>query len=283
MNRSKVAAVQMTSGSGVAANLAEAECLIRAAAADGAGLVVLPENFALMSKGADEQIALREADGAGPLQSFLARVAAQTRIWLVGGTIPLAATDPGRVRAAALVFDDRGRRVARYDKIHLFDVRVPGADENDQEHYQEHYQESATIEPGEAVVVIDSPWGRLGLAVCYDLRFPELFRRMQERGLEVLALPAAFTATTGKAHWETLVRARAIENLAFVVAAAQGGVHPNGRETFGHSMVVDPWGRVLAQRPRGSGFAASDLDRDFQGAVRRNFPALEHRRLKCGP
>ncbi|WP_295435025.1 carbon-nitrogen hydrolase family protein [uncultured Thiodictyon sp.] len=275
MNRPKVAAIQMTSGTGVAANLAEAERLIRAAAADGAGLVVLPENFALMSKGADEQLALREADGAGPLQSFLARVAAQARVWLVGGTIPLAATDPGRVRAACLVFDDRGRRVARYDKIHLFDVHVPGADE--------HYQESAAIEPGEAVVVIDSPWGRLGIAVCYDLRFPELFRRMQERGLEVLALPAAFTATTGKAHWETLVRARAIENLAFVVAAAQGGVHPNARETFGHSMVVDPWGQVLAQRPCGSGFAASELDREFQGAVRRNFPALEHRRLKCGP
>ena len=275
MNRSNVAAIQMTSGTGVAANLAEAERLIRAAAADGAGLVVLPENFALMSKGADEQLALREADGAGPLQFFLARVAAQARVWLVGGTIPLAATDPGRVRAACLVFDDRGRRVARYDKIHLFDVHVPGADE--------HYQESAAIEPGEAVVVIDSPWGRLGIAVCYDLRFPELFRRMQERGLEVLALPAAFTATTGKAHWETLVRARAIENLAFVVAAAQGGVHPNGRETYGYSMVVDPWGQVLAQRPSGSGFAASDLDRDFQGAVRRNFPALAHRRLKCGP
>lgn len=273
MNRPKVAAVQMTSGTSVAANLAEAERLIREAAAGGAGLVVLPETFALMGRRPQDQVALRETDGAGPLQSFLARVAAAQRVWLVGGTIPLAATDPGRVRAACLVFDDQGRRVARYDKIHLFDVRVPGADEQ--------YQESATIEPGEAVVVIDSPWGRLGLAVCYDLRFPELFRRMLAGGLEVLLIPAAFAATTGKAHWETLVRARAIENLAFVVAAGQCGVHPNGRETFGHSMIVDPWGGVLAQRPRGSGCVLSDLDREFQDAVRRDFPVIGHRRLKC--
>ena len=273
MNRPGVAAVQMTSGNVLAANLAEAERLIREAAASGAGLVVLPETFALMGQRAQDQVALREADGEGPLQSFLARVAAQQRVWLVGGTIPLAATDPGRVRAACLVFDDQGRRVARYDKIHLFDVRVPGADE--------HYQESAIIEPGEAVVVIDSPWGRLGIAVCYDLRFPELFRRMLEGGLEVLAIPAAFAATTGKAHWETLVRARAIENLTFVVAAGQCGVHPNGRETFGHSLVVDPWGGVLAQLAHGSGCVLSALDRAFQGSVRRDFPVLEHRRLKC--
>jgi len=274
MNRPKVAAIQMTSGTSVAANLAEAERLIREAAAGGAGLVVLPETFAMMGQRPEDQLALRETDGAGPLQSFLARVAAQVRVWLVGGTIPLAAVDPDRVRAACLVFDDRGRRVARYDKIHLFDVCVPGADEQ--------YRESATIESGDQVVVIDSPWGRLGVAVCYDLRFPELFRRMQDAGLEVLALPAAFTARTGQAHWETLVRARAIENLAFVVAAGQWGVHGNGRETFGHSLVVDPWGGVLAALPRGCGCVVSDLDRDFQGAVRRQFPALAHRRLKCG-
>ncbi|WP_295390336.1 carbon-nitrogen hydrolase family protein [uncultured Thiodictyon sp.] len=271
-NRQLVAAVQMASGLHVAANLDEAERLVREAAAGGAGLVVLPENFALMGKHPEDQVALGEADGTGPLQSFLARVALEQRVWLVGGTIPLATSDPGRVRAACLVFDERGQRVARYDKIHLFDVSVPGADE--------HYQESATIEPGTEVVVIDSPWGRLGLAVCYDLRFPELFRRMLEEGVEIIALPAAFTAITGKAHWETLVRARAIENLAFVVAAAQGGFHLNGRETFGHSLVVDPWGTVLAQLPRGTGCVCTAIDREFQGAVRRHFPAIDHRRLR---
>ncbi|HYN78958.1 MAG TPA: nitrilase-related carbon-nitrogen hydrolase, partial [Lamprocystis sp. (in: g-proteobacteria)] len=171
-------------------------------------------------------------------------------------------------------FDERGRRVARYDKIHLFDVCVPRADER--------YQESATIEPGAAALVIDSPFGRLGIAVCYDPRFPELFRRMLDDGMELIAIPAAFTAITGKAHWETLVRARAIENLAYVVAAAQGGFHLNGRETHGHSMVVDPWGTVLGQVPRGPGVICCTVDREFQGSVRRNFPTIQHRRLKCG-
>ncbi|WP_295446088.1 carbon-nitrogen hydrolase family protein [uncultured Thiodictyon sp.] len=271
-DRQLVAAVQMATGLDVAANLHAAERLVREAAASGAGLVVLPENFALMGKHTLDQIALREADGAGPLQSFLARVAAEQRVWLVGGTIALASADPARVRAACLVFDEHGQRVGRYDKIHLFDVSVPGADE--------HYQESATIEPGTEVVVIDSPWGRLGLAVCYDLRFPELFRRMLDQGVEIIAAPAAFTAMTGKAHWETLVRARAIENLAFVVAAAQGGLHLNGRETFGHSMVVDPWGTVLAQLPRGTGCVLSAIDREFQGSTRRHFPTIGHRRLR---
>ena len=273
-NTPRVAAIQMASGLDVDANLAEAERLIGEAAAGGAGLVVLPECFALMGRDARDQLALREPDGQGPLQSFLARVAAAQRVWVVGGTIPLAASDPKRVRAACLVFDERGRRVARYDKIHLFDVSIPGADER--------YQESATFEPGSRVVVCDSPCGRLGIGVCYDLRFPELFRRMLDDGLEVLAIPAAFTAATGQAHWETLVRARAIENLAFVVAAAQCGLHPNDRETFGHSMVVDPWGRPLAQLARGTGCVLSPVDPDLQAAIRSNFPALDHRRLQCG-
>ena len=269
----QVAAVQMASGGDVAANLCEAERLIKEAAAAGARLVVLPENFALMGAGPKDQWGIREEDGQGPLQAFLGRVAGQQRVWLVGGTIPLTASAPNLVRAACLVYDDDGRRVTRYDKMHLFDVCVPNAGE--------HYQESAIIEPGEAPVVIDSPVGRLGLAVCYDLRFPELFRRMLDDGMEVLALPAAFTATTGEAHWETLVRARAIENLAYVVAAAQGGRHPNGRETHGHSLVVDPWGRVLARLPRGPGVISSTVDPALQSAVRRDFPAIDHRRLKC--
>jgi nitrilase len=270
----KVGAVQMATGPNVNANLYEAERLIREAAEQGAGLVVLPENFAFMGKRGEDQLPLREEAGSGPLQAFLSRVAQQNGIWLVGGTIPMISQDRGRVRAASLVFDERGRQVARYDKMHLFDVCLPGGDER--------YQESATIEPGDAIVVLDSPLGRLGVAVCYDLRFPELFRPMLDQGRELLAIPSAFTAITGKAHWETLVRARAIENLAYVVAAAQGGFHLNGRETHGHSMVVDPWGTVLAQVPRGTGFVCCPLDREFQGSVRRNFPTIEHRRLKCG-
>jgi deaminated glutathione amidase len=271
--RLKVAAVQMASGLNVDGNLAEAERLIAEAAAGGAGLVVLPENFALMGKRAEDQFALREQDGQGPLQAFLSRVAGQQRVWLVGGTIPLAADDPARVRAACLVFDARGRRVGRYDKIHLFDVAVPRA--------EERYQESAAIEQGRTPLVLDSPFGRLGIAVCYDLRFPELFRYMLDDGMAVIAIPAAFTAITGRAHWETLVRARAIENLAYVVAAAQGGFHLNGRQTHGHSMVVDPWGTILGQVPRGAGCICCTLDAEFQGTVRRNFPTIDHRRLKC--
>jgi deaminated glutathione amidase len=269
----KVGAVQMATGLNVNANLFEAERLIKAAKGCGAGLVVLPENFAFMGRRDQDQLALREEDGEGPLQAFLSRVAKQQGVWVVGGTIPMVAHDAGKVRAACLVFDERGERVARYDKIHLFDVCLPGG--------EERYQESATIEPGDAVVVLDTPFGRMGVAVCYDLRFPEIFRRMLDSGMEILVIPSAFTAITGKAHWETLVRARAIENLAYVVAAAQGGFHINGRETYGHTMVVDPWGTVLAQVPRGPGFICCALDDEYQDSVRRNFPTIEHRRLKC--
>ncbi|MGA7981347.1 MAG: carbon-nitrogen hydrolase family protein [Chromatiaceae bacterium] len=271
--RPKVAAIQMATGPNVSANLLETERLIREAAEAGAGLVVLPESFAFMGKRDQDQLALRERDGDGRLQGFLSSMAARHGLWLVGGTVPLESKDPTKIRGACLVYNERGERVARYDKIHLFDVSLPGTGER--------YEESATIEPGGDVVVLDSPFGRLGVAVCYDLRFPELFRQMLDSGMEVLALPACFTALTGKAHWETLVRARAIENLAYVVAAAQGGYHISGRETHGHSMIVDPWGTVLAQVPRGTGCICCPLDLDFQGSVRRNFPTIEHRRLKC--
>jgi deaminated glutathione amidase len=271
--RPKVAAIQMATGPNVSANLLETQRLVREAAEAGARLVVLPENFAFMGKRDQDQLALRERDGDGRLQSFLTTIAARYGLWLVGGTIPMETGDPARIRGSCLVFDDRGQRVGRYDKLHLFDVSLPGTGER--------YQESATIEPGGDVVVIDSPFGRLGIAVCYDLRFPELFRNMLDRGMEVLAIPACFTALTGKAHWETLVRARALENLAYVIAAAQGGYHISGRETHGHSMVVDPWGTVLAQVPRGTGSICCPLDLDFQASVRRHFPTLEHRRLKC--
>jgi predicted amidohydrolase len=272
--KSKIAAIQMATGPNVSANLLETERLIAEAADAGAGLVVLPENFAFMGKRDQDQLSLREADGEGPLQDFLSQMARKYGIWLVGGTVPLMAHDAGKVRAACLLYDDRGKRVARYDKMHLFDVHLLEADER--------YVESSTIEPGNQVVVVDSPFGRLGLAVCYDLRFPELFRALQSEGMQVLAIPSSFTAITGKAHWEVLVRARAIENLAYVIAAAQGGYHINGRETHGQSMIVDPWGTVLAQVPRGNGIVSCTLDRDYQATVRRTFPALDHRRLKCG-
>lgn len=257
----------------MSANLFEAERLIKELAEDGARLIVLPEHFAFMGRIDQELLAIRESDGDGPLQRFLSRVSKQLGVWLVGGTIPLTAYNPDKIRAACLVYDDQGQRVARYDKIHLFDVELPGVDER--------YCESAIIEAGDTVAVIDSPFGRIGLAVCYDLRFPEMFRQMLDSGVEILAIPSAFTAVTGKAHWEPLVRARAIENLAYVVAAAQGGFHISGRETHGHSMVVDPWGAILAQVPRGTGCVRSVIDREFQDSVRRSFPTITHRRLKC--
>lgn len=270
----KVAAIQMASSPNVSANLLKARRLIQEAVEEsGANLVVLPENFAFMGQEDRDLLDLREDEGRGPLQDFLVEMAARHRIWLVGGTLPLTATNPERVRATCLVYNDRGERVARYDKIHLFDVNLLETGER--------YEESATIEPGNTSVVLDTPFGRLGLAVCYDLRFPELFREMLDAGMEIMALPASFTAITGKAHWEVLVRARAIENLCYVVAAAQGGYHRNGRKTHGHSMVVDPWGTVLAQVPRGAGHVCCPLDVEFLSSVRRNFPAIDHRRLTC--
>ncbi|MDQ2696354.1 MAG: carbon-nitrogen hydrolase family protein, partial [Pseudomonadota bacterium] len=231
-----VAAVQMTSGPAVEANLREAGRLLDEAAGRDARLVVLPENFAHMGLQETDTLAIAEAEGRGPVQAFLSRQAADHGFWLVGGTIALRAGDGRRVRSACLLYDDQGRLAARYDKIHLFDVQLPGG--------RESYLESATVEPGERVVVADTPFGKLGLAVCYDLRFPELFRRMLDQGMEIMALPAAFTAVTGQAHWQPLLRARAIENLCHVVASAQGGVHANGRQTHGHSMIIDPWGAI---------------------------------------
>jgi deaminated glutathione amidase len=249
-----VAAIQMASGPNVNANLLEAGRLIGRAAGAGARLVVLPENFAVMGMAETDKVA-------------------RHGIWLVGGTIPLVATAADKVRAACLLYDPSGRRIARYDKIHLFDVRVVDSGEQ--------YTESQTIEPGTEPVVVDTPIGKIGLAVCYDLRFPELFRRLLDDGMELMVAPSAFTAITGRAHWETLLRARAIENLCYVVAGAQGGYHLNGRETHGDSMIVDPWGVILDRLPRGSGFVIAELDRKRLTSTRSNFPAIDHRRLHC--
>lgn len=266
-----VAGIQMASGPNVGANLLEAERLIAEAVAQEAELVVLPENFALMGQSESDKVALRETPGDGPIQAFLAEQALRHGIWLVGGTVPLVAESDTKIRAACLLFDNHGQQVARYDKIHLFDVAI--VDSN------EEYTESKTIEPGSEVVVTRTPFGIMGLAVCYDLRFPELFRRQLSEGMELVVLPSAFTAITGKAHWEVLVRARAIENLCYVIAADQGGYHLNGRETHGHSMIVDPWGRVLNSLARGPGVVCATIDMERLESARRNFPSIHHRRL----
>jgi deaminated glutathione amidase len=266
-NEQRVAALQMVSGPDVEANLRQADELIAAAAAQGACGVVLPEYFCLLSADETAKVRLREQDGSGPVQEFLADAARRHQVWLVGGTLPLASSDPARVRNASLVYDDQGQRVVRYDKIHLFGFRRG----------EEEYQESRSIEAGDEAVSFAAPWGRTGLAICYDLRFPELFRSFG--ALDLIVLPAAFTHTTGQAHWEVLLRARAIENQCYVLASAQGGVHPHGRRTFGHSMLIDPWGEVLARHAEGPGVAIGEIDPARIAEVRASLPALQHRRL----
>ncbi|MSQ52415.1 MAG: carbon-nitrogen hydrolase family protein [Betaproteobacteria bacterium] len=263
----KIAAVQMVSGHEVKQNLSDAGELIAEAARQGARLVGLPEYFCLMGKRDGDKVAIREAEGNGPIQSFLSQAAARHGVWLVGGTAPLASTDAGRVRNACLIYDDTGKQVARYDKIHLFGFQN-GA---------ERYDESTTIEAGDTPMSLDSPYGKLGFSVCYDLRFPELYRAFAP--VDIIFVPSAFTATTGRAHWETLLRARAIENLAYVVAPAQGGTHSNRRATWGHSMIIDPWGEILACRDEGPGVVIAEIDLSKNAKVRASLPALDHRTL----
>ena len=270
----KVAALQMTSGPDVAANLAQAGELLEEAARSGVRLAALPENFSFMGlKDADKR-AVAESDGTGPIQDFLAATARRLKLWIVAGTTPLQSGADGRVAAASLVYDADGARVARYDKIHLFDVDIPGRPET--------YRESAHVAPGASTTVVDTPAGRLGLSVCYDVRFPELYRQLSAAGAQLLSVPSAFTAPTGRAHWETLLRARAIENLCYVIAPAQSGIHPSGRETYGDSMIVDFWGRILKRVPRGRGCAVAEVDLARQESVRASFPALSHRMLASG-
>jgi nitrilase len=265
----KVAAIQMTSGPEVAVNLEQAGVLLEEAAARGSALAALPENFSFMGLRDADKRAVAESDGKGPVQDFLAAIARRLRMWILGGTVPLIAGADGRVAAASLLYDAAGTRVARYDKIHLFDVDIPGRTES--------YRESANVAPGSDTAVVATPVGVLGLSVCYDVRFPELYRHLSAAGAQILAVPSAFTSPTGRAHWETLLRARAIENLCYVVAPAQSGFHPSGRETYGDSMIVDYWGRVLQRVPRGRGCALAEVDLAKQAGVRESFPALGHR------
>ncbi|HTU65666.1 MAG TPA: carbon-nitrogen hydrolase family protein [Steroidobacteraceae bacterium] len=267
----RVAAIQMTSGHEIDANLESAGRFLLDAAAQGAQLAALPENFAFMGQSPADKRAVAEPDGAGRIQDFLAESARRLKIWVVGGTVPLREAADGRVSASCLVFDADGQRVARYDKIHLFDVDVPGSTES--------HRESAHTIPGREPRLVDTPIGKLGLAVCYDMRFPELFRVLSRQGADAFVVPSAFTVPTGQAHWEALLRARAIENLAAVIAPAQWGRHPNGRETFGDSLIIDHWGKVLARLPAGTGCVVADLDPAARIDARAKFPALQHRAI----
>ncbi len=264
-----VAAVQMTSGPDVDANLHSAAALLGEAAREGARVALLPENFAFMGLRDVDKRAVAERDGDGPVQQFLSRRARELKLWIVAGTMPISERPGERVAAACLVYDDAGQRVARYDKIHLFDVDIPERDEK--------YRESAHIAPGSRPVLVPTPAGLLGLSVCYDVRFPELYRPMAAAGAQWFTVPSAFTVPTGRAHWETLLRARAIENLSFVVAAGQWGRHASGRETYGDSIIIDYWGTVLARLGAGQGVIVATLDLPAQQLARRDFPALSHR------
>lgn len=285
----KVAAIQMTSGPDVGANLEAAQDLLAQAAAVGTRLAVLPENFAFMGLADADKRKVAEAEGEGPIQAALAEAARRLALWIIGGTVPLSLPGEVRVAAASLVFDPQGRLAARYDKIHLFDVDIPRLDmpvgpdagrvPDAESRRPESYRESANIAPGKKPILVETDVGRIGLSVCYDVRFPELYRALSAAGAELLSIPSAFTAPTGRAHWETLLRARAIENLCHVIAPAQSGIHPSGRETYGDTLIVDHWGRVLGRRPRGRGVVVCELDLERQAEARKAFPALQHRML----
>lgn len=266
----KIAAVQMVSTPDVARNLADAGRLVAQAADAGAKLVALPEYFCLMGQRDDDKLAIAEADGDGPIQAFLAETARRHGVWLVGGTLPIKAATKDRVRNACCVYGPEGNRVARYDKIHLFAF----------DNGRERYDEGRVLEAGSEPVAFDAGGLRVGLSICYDLRFPELYRAlMRPAACDLLVVPAAFTYTTGQAHWELLLRARAVENQCHVLASAQGGLHESGRRTWGHSLVADPWGELLAVQAEGEGIALADVALQRRDAVREQLPALAHRRL----
>jgi deaminated glutathione amidase len=267
----RLAVIQMASGSILQGNMLEAEKLIKNAVNDGAEIIVLPENFGMITAHEAEILQFGETFGDGPLQEFLSQQSAKHGIYLIGGTVPLKSEHSNKIRNTLLVYDPQGECISRYDKIHLFDVLLPSG--------EEQYHESSMFEPGEKVVVLQIGDMKLGLSICYDLRFPELFRALVDKGAEVIVLPAAFTAVTGKAHWHTLLKARAIENLCYLAASAQGGYHVNGRETYGHSLIVDPWGKVIDEIDSGSGYAIADINLSQQQQIRERFPVLTHRKI----
>ena len=250
-------------------NLAAAARLLAEAADQGVRLAALPEYFCLMGLRDDDKLRIAEADGAGPIQDFLATQAQRLGLWIIGGTLPIRAAAAGRVRNACCAWDPQGRRVARYDKIHLFAY----------DNGRERYDEARVLEAGDTPVAFEADGWRVGLSICYDLRFPELYRALMQPPCDLLVVPAAFTHTTGRAHWDLLLRSRAVENQCFVLAPAQGGLHENGRRTWGHSQVIDPWGEVLAVQAEGEAVVAAEADPARRDAVRQQLPALAHRRL----
>jgi predicted amidohydrolase len=268
-----LAVIQMVSQSDVLANLAQARRLLEQAAASGARLAVLPENFAAMGRRDIADIGRAEALGEGPILPWLKQTARDLTLWIVAGTLPLPPRDQpgGKVNACSLLIDEQGEAVARYDKLHLFDVDV--ADNRGR------YRESDDYAHGDTVVVADTPVGRVGLTVCYDLRFPELYSELRAAGAELITAPSAFTAVTGAAHWDVLIRARAIETQCYVLAAAQGGTHPGPRETFGHAAIIDPWGRVLAEQDQGEAVLLAERDSSEQASIRTRMPVASHRRF----
>jgi nitrilase len=287
---SRVAAIQMSSGGQIDSNLEMTQNLIKQAVEQGAELVVLPENFALMASDKLFAAGKNEMTERGPIRQFVSSLAKQHNVWIIAGSIPVAidiakeAIDlqtntgtnienpAGKVHAACFVYDNRGKQVARYNKIHLFDVEVDDA--------QGRYRESDVIEPGSKVVTVDTPVGRVGLSICYDLRFPELYRLLADQGAEIYTVPSAFTATTGAAHWHSLLRARAIENIGYLVAPNQSGIHSKNRESYGHSMIVDPWGKVLKELAEGQGVVLADVDLPYLRSLRARMPIQQHRFFK---
>lgn len=267
----RVAAIQMNSHDDVDGNLKLAARLLGEAAADGCSLAVLPENFALMPRKSRDKAKCAEEAGDGPIQAFVADAAERNGIWIIAGSMPLTSPETERVYGACPVYDADGKQRALYRKIHLFDVKLPDREES--------YQESWSMYPGDEPVTVDTPIGVIGLTICYDVRFPELYRRLVDDGANAFSVPAAFTKVTGAAHWATLLRARAIENLAYVIAPGQYGDHPDNRSTYGHSMIIDPWGRVLAERAEGNCHVAADIDPDMPAKLRSEFPALANRRF----
>ncbi len=267
----RVAAIQLCSGADVAKNFATIERLLAEASRRDVGLALLPENAFFMGAGETDKLALAESAGSGPMQEFLASAAKRHRMWIVAGSLPMTSPQSDKVYGACVVCDDRGSTQAVYRKIHLFDVDLPDG--------REQYRESATMQHGDLPVAVDTPFGRLGLTVCYDLRFPELFRHLVDDGATLFTVPAAFTQATGTAHWHSLLRARAIENVAVVVAAGQQGLHPSGRRTYGHSMIVDAWGQVLAEQAEGEGVIDAEIDIGQPQKIRDDFPVLKHRRI----
>ncbi len=266
-----IAAIQMCSSHNINDNLAMAKQLITEAAKNKAELVVLPENFAIMGLKPSDKVLVKEKLGQGKIQHFLSVQAKANNIWIVGGTIPIESDDANKVRASSLVFDAQGNLVARYDKMHLFDVTISD---------HETHRESDTIQPGNEIVVVDTPFGKLGLAVCYDVRFPELFRCLFNKGAEIFILPSAFTVPTGEAHWEVLTRSRAIENFCYLIGAAQGGLHSNGRKTYGNSLIVAPWGNIIAKKEgteAGIIYATIDLNKVYE--ARKAIPVEKHQRI----